>query len=303
MNAFFNELGKRLAERWLTLLVLPGLLFVATVYAASVLGQSHWYDLPLLRQRLTALAVAPAARTTGGVVLAAAVALLAASAAAFIAQSCAFVMTRAWLGDWPRVLGLLSQALTARRKRCWQLAAQRYEVALLAKARQIQGSDSGGELEDTTALNAARNRISLEPPQRPTWAGDRMASVAVRVDRAYDLDLVSAWPRLLLVLPDAAREELRAASERFDAASRLAGWSLLYLATAPWWWPGAVLGSTAALIAWVRSRSATDSYAELVEAAVDVHGGLLAQALGLGGEGPLTPERGLTVRRRIRKGR
>lgn len=36
MNAFLGELGKKLAERWLTLLVLPGLLYITVITVASM---------------------------------------------------------------------------------------------------------------------------------------------------------------------------------------------------------------------------------------------------------------------------
>ena len=38
MNAFLGELGRKLAERWVTLLLLPGALYVGVVTAASVLA-------------------------------------------------------------------------------------------------------------------------------------------------------------------------------------------------------------------------------------------------------------------------
>ncbi|MGH3903241.1 MAG: hypothetical protein ACRDTE_03460 [Pseudonocardiaceae bacterium] len=43
MSGFFQELAKRLAERWVALLVLPGALFIAATWTAVHLG--HQYAL------------------------------------------------------------------------------------------------------------------------------------------------------------------------------------------------------------------------------------------------------------------
>ena len=48
VSAFLGELSKRLAEKWLTVLVLPGLLFEGAVALAVVLGQGHALDVPFL---------------------------------------------------------------------------------------------------------------------------------------------------------------------------------------------------------------------------------------------------------------
>ncbi|MBT2454574.1 hypothetical protein J7E98_07170, partial [Streptomyces sp. ISL-86] len=44
MNAFLGEPGKRFAERWLALLLLPGALFVAAAAVAGALGQRRALD-------------------------------------------------------------------------------------------------------------------------------------------------------------------------------------------------------------------------------------------------------------------
>ena len=48
MNAFFNELDKRVAERWVSLLVLPSVLFLATAAAGALLGYAHALDMTRL---------------------------------------------------------------------------------------------------------------------------------------------------------------------------------------------------------------------------------------------------------------
>ena len=69
MNAFLGELGRRLAERWVTLLLLPGALFVAAVTVASVLGHGRALDLGALSGWIDGLAAARGSGRLGIVVL------------------------------------------------------------------------------------------------------------------------------------------------------------------------------------------------------------------------------------------
>ncbi|MFI9569579.1 hypothetical protein [Streptomyces rishiriensis] len=49
-------------------------------------------------------------------------------------------------------------------------------------------------------------RVSPEEPHRPTWSGDRMHAVNLRLAR--DLDLATVWPALWQLLPDAPRQQI-----------------------------------------------------------------------------------------------
>jgi len=350
VTGFLTALGNRLAETWLSLLVLPGLLFVTTAAAGGVLGHRHPFDPGRLARRIDALAAEPATHATGTVVLVAAGVLACSAGAGLLASALGGAVERLWLGDWPRPLARPARALTERRARRWEAAHRRYRRALADKARLRARADSdapgapdaldvsnlsdapdtpdlsgapdtpdatdlpsapdapgvrppaGPALPDTAALNEARNRIALAPPTRPTWMGDRIAAVDRRVLRAYDLDLASAWPRLWLLLPEVQRADVQNSRAACTAAARRAGWGALYAVLALWWWPAAPIAATVWTAAWYQGRQAVAAFAELVEATVDLYGRELAAALGLDGEGRLTPETGLAITRALRKG-
>ncbi|MCD2469045.1 hypothetical protein MBT42_36540 [Streptomyces sp. MBT42] len=57
--------------------------------------------------------------------------------------------------------------------------------------------------------------------------GDRLIASDARVHRTYRIDLVSAWPRLWLLLPDTAHAEVQAARSALTASTRRAAWGLL----------------------------------------------------------------------------
>jgi hypothetical protein len=84
---------------------------------------------------------------------------------------------------------------------------------------------------------------------------DRARAVEERVHLAYGLDLSSLWPRLWLIVPDAARTELAAARTAVATHPRLVGWGLLYLVPALWWWPAALVTLGTCAVAWHSNRA------------------------------------------------
>ena len=292
MTAFLSAVAERLAERWMSLLVLPGLLLVATGAGGALLGQRGWHDWSALSRWVNDYAARPAAHAPGAVVLAAVAVLLASAAVGLLAQSLGRAVRTVWIGDWPRRLAWAARPFVRRRTRRWELRNSRHELALEAKLqrRQDQGLDHGhgqdrplpaGELPDTADLLRQRNAVALVRPGRPTWIGDRFRAVDLRVLSAYDLDLAAAWPRLALVLPPEVHAATDAGQERFAASARLGGWGLLYLVVGAWWWPSAVVGAVVCVVAWRRGRTTADALCWLIESAVDLYGATLAQALGL----------------------
>ncbi|MFE0647074.1 hypothetical protein ACFVZH_00600 [Streptomyces sp. NPDC059534] len=326
MTAFLTTLGGKLADTWLSLLVLPGLLYLAVASAGSVLGHRHATDRGRLVERIDRLAELPTAHSPGSVVLIATLVLVASAGVSRLAAALGGGVERLWLGDWPGPLRPAGRALTRRRVRRWGAADARYRQALTARVLRVTAAaagdarpDAAGELPSrahsadghgddgdpadvTVALNARRNLIALTRPARPTWMGDRLLSVDARVHRAYRLDLTTAWPRLWLLLPDTAHGEIRSARAALTAAARRAGWGALYVLPALWWWPAALVVAVVWSSAWRQGRLAVHEFAELVESAVDLHGRDLATALGIPCEDRLTEAEGLEITRALRKG-
>lgn len=278
MTGFLAGLGQKLAERWVALLVLPGLLFTGVATVAVVLGHGHWSDFGLLTRRLAGVGSQGSLVRT--VVLL--VALLVASVGTgLVAQSLGKPVEYLLVGRWPR---WLANRLTERRKAAWHLLDDEYT----ADTKRVE-------------LAVARNRVSLVPPASPTWLGDRLRAPSVRVRNEYGLDLAAAWSRLWLLLPDTTREPLTQSRRRFDDATAIGGWGVLYLLLGAVWWPSAVVAVCLALVAWRRARATGDVYAELVEAAVDVHLDDLLDRFA-DDKRPISPQRGRAVTERFRKG-
>ncbi|EGG44761.1 MULTISPECIES: hypothetical protein [Streptomyces] len=294
MIKFLEALGGKLAERWLALLLGPGALLLCVAAAGTTLGQRHWYRLGPLTERLDRLSTEPALRNTGTLVLALAGLLAASAGLGLAAGALGAALERLWLADRPR-------RLVERRRRRWDEARRDYEAALLEAATRTFAEEAAAARERAHVCNARRNRIALARPARSFWLGDRLAAVDTRIWETYRLDLTSAWPRLWLTLPEDVRTEIGAARARLAAATRLAAWSLGYLAVGLVWWPSALAGVVTAATAWRRARVAGAAFADLAESAVDLHGRTLADRLGIPCEGVLTEETGAAITGLLRK--
>jgi hypothetical protein len=287
MSGFLGELGKKLAERWVSLLVLPGAMYLAVACVATVLGHRHALDPVLLADRVTVWAASPAAAGVGGQLVLLAAVLAAAAGAGLVAQALGSAVERLVLAadwrTWPSPLRKLAEVRVNSRHRRWMEAHPAY-CELRDRAEKDLRAGRPVDDEHRAELRAAHHRlvrISLEAPDRPTWSGDRIHAVDVRLDRDLYVHLPTIWPHLWLCLPDTARTEITTARAALAGATTLGGWALLYLPLAWWWWPAALISAVLAAIAWRRTRTTAEVYALLLEAVTRLHLKELAEHLGI----------------------
>lgn len=294
VTAFLAGLGQKIAERWVTLLVLPGLLFIAAATTAAILGQARSTDINALRGWLDGLMADSRPERPGVIILLATGVVLAAAASALAANLIASLIMRAWTTTASH--GLAALAIEYRQRR-WRSADSRLDEARRQALQHPEQSAPG-----VAAARAARDRIGAGPPEGPTWIGDRFKVMSSRVHEAYGLDLASLWPRLWLVVPESVRTELGAAQDAYTACGRLAGWGTLYLVLGLRWWPALLIGAVTCCVAWQRARNSTEGLAQLVEAAVDLHLRDLAERLGIDTRGRLSREFGPAITGLLPKG-
>ncbi|MFE2289800.1 hypothetical protein [Streptomyces sp. NPDC059452] len=264
MNGVLGELGKKLAERWVSLLALPGALFLGTLGVALTLSGASPFDHALLRARLTAWSTDPDLRSAGTAVLLLAAVLLGSVAFGTAAAALGGLVDRLW--HLPGRHGPSRALVTSRRAR-WHRAVNRADAPAATP-------------DEVAAAIAAADRICALEPHRPTWTGDRFRVVRERVRRSYSLDLDAAWPRIWLLLPETAQTELSTAAEAYRTAGRRWGWALLYAALAWWWWPALLIAACIATGAQLKGRQATRTLADLIEATVDVYYRTLVGTMG-----------------------
>jgi hypothetical protein len=303
MGNFFGELAKKLAERWVGLLALPGLLYVACTWVGLQLGWAHALDLRMLISRSTELGSALGSLSGPGQVLAAVGALLTSCGVGLVVQALAGPVRAWWLGQWPSCLQWAQRKRTTARGQRWNRLV---EIRKELQERHPQASRTPSQQQEIDAAANRIKRLSLAAPARPTWMGDRIAAVEqVGLDR-YGLDLRFGWPRLWLVLPDTVRAELVAANGQFAVTVVTAAWALPYLVLGALWWPASLIALATGLTGWTRARTAITELTDLSEATLDLHGRTLAIALGAAppdSTGPLKPCEGEQITHHVRKGR
>jgi hypothetical protein len=298
MVNFFQELARRLAERWVGLLVVPGTLFAATAWAGWHLN--HTWDSEALTREVRAMGAEIAGWPTPTQVLLVVAVGLGVSAVGLAVQALAGVTRAVWLGNWPR---RVSAPMVTWRQTRWDASTQRRRDL---QNHHPKAARTEKEQEAINRAAAQTTRLSPARPGKPTWMGDRGHAVEQIARDRYGLDLTYGWPRLWLVLPEQTRTEITTAHAAFVSSVATASWAWPYLALAIVWWPAAVIAATIGVTGWIRGRSATQELATLSEAVVDLHGRTLAIALGVADPntmGPLTPTEGAVITAIVRKGR
>lgn len=312
MSGFWSGLTGKLAERWLTLLVLPGAFYLATAATARTLGWAHALDLHRLTTTVTIRMRNPTATTTGGQIVLLAAILAGASAAGLAAQALASVVERLALAPdwrtWPRPLRTVAKQRTTRRRTAWTTAYTDYHQLLATAETRAADRTQPPQTESELAVAQGKRhaayrkwiRVGLEKPDRPTWSGDRLHAVVLRMDRDLHLHLPIVWPYLWIALPEPVRNDLTTARTALTKATALTAWALLYLPLTLWWWPAFPLTAGIALAGWRRTRTTTDTYAELLEATTRLHLTTLATQLGIPHTGAPTPALGDTLTHHLR---
>ncbi|MEV4442432.1 hypothetical protein AB0K09_26160 [Streptomyces sp. NPDC049577] len=302
MAPVLDGLGEKLAEKWMSALAAPGLLFMGAAAAAAVLGHGHALDAGLLRERAGQWAAIAGHWPVVGQVAALAVAVLASVAVGTFVRTCAEeVAVGIWAGEWPRWGDRLAARLLERRVRRWDGVQAEIDGLRRAAEAHVRRDPDRRRIDE---LAARRDRMVPARPTRPTYTGDRFAVTDSRLRGQYRIDLATCWQPLWLVLPEETRAELRASRARFDAAVAGSVWACCYAVLGCFWWPAAIGSVAAGLAAWRRGRRAAAAHAGLVEAAVDVHLRKLAAEVGVAApsDAPWEPRLGTLLNRLFRKG-
>ncbi|MDF3291288.1 hypothetical protein [Streptomyces silvisoli] len=252
------ELQKRIPDGWFLRRLLPAALFVVVAaVGGGQLGQRHWDDLGLARER-----IAGALRVSGGTSTRAVASLVlyavAVVAAAFAVPVVARAIGALTSGAWPWWLMPLGRRLTGWRERCWTHPEDIGKEAVRARA--------AGRTLRADRLDARRARTASTRPSSPTWSGDRLRATEAHVKAGTGLDVASEWPKLLLVVPDTSRTALSDARDAYDAACEALAWSTALTLLGTCWWPAAPAGVLVGLHSWQSLRGAVGRLCRTTEA-------------------------------------
>jgi hypothetical protein len=172
-------------------------------------------------------------------------------------------------GYWPAFLRPL---------RDWRIdqirdKAERTEDRWQSLQESVQnGTATAGERAESVRADRRLRRLPSDGDYLPTRVGNILRAAENRPTAKYGLNAPAIWPHLWLLLPEATRTELSQARASLDTAVAACIWSLAFVCFTPWAWWAAPVGIGISLVAylfWVPARS--EVYADLVEAAFDLH--------------------------------
>ncbi|MFD4621845.1 hypothetical protein [Streptomyces sp. NPDC058475] len=248
------ELQKRIPDRWFLRRLLPAALFVVVaIVGGGQLGQRHWNDLSLARER-----IAGALRLSGGMsadgVTSLVLVAVAVVSAAFAVPFAAGAIGALASGAWPWWLMPLGRRLTAWRVQRW---AHPDEIARNAVRARGQGRELRAD-----RLDARRARTGSAPPCSPTWSGDRFREAEARTN----VGIAGEWTKMLLSASDTTHSVLSEARDAYDGACEALAWSIAFTILGAWWWPAAPVGVVLWLASWRSLRRAVRTLCRTTEA-------------------------------------
>jgi hypothetical protein len=267
LASFWAGVGGKLADRWASAAV-PALIF----WLGGLLAYAYH------RNGISPITRSLARWTTPEQVAALVVALLVVGASAIVVQRLTLPWLRLLEGYWPGWCGPVREWMA---DRAWQQSVAD-EAAAQQLARFVYGADpTAAQLAQFARLEDRRHRRPEEQHRfMPTRAGNIIRAAELRPYRKYGLDAVVVWPRLWIVLPDAARQELLSARARLDGAAGAAVWGVLFCVFSgltPWCAVAGLAVAGIAIWGWLPARA--EVYGDLLEAAYDLHRTALYQQL------------------------
>ena len=206
---FVEGFSGKLADRWVGSLFTPAFVFWLGG-GLAYLQKVGWKSVA------TFFAGLPEPLPVGLGVLA----LLVVAASGFVVRQFEFSILRLLEGYWPRWWRPLTRRLVKRQKRKWMAIDRQWQDF----NHRGLGSLSQEERHDYIQADL---QLSLFPDTGrllPTRLGNILRSAEDRCAQKYGLDAIICWPRLWLLLPDAAKGELSAARDALNLTVRLWLW-------------------------------------------------------------------------------
>lgn len=190
MNAFLGQLGQKLAERWLTLLVLPGALYLVAAACARALGQHHLAAPGRISAQITGWSKSSSVTTTAGQVVLLASLLAAAAAAGLAAQALGAAVERAALAadwhSWPSPAHWLADKRARVRRDRWDAAHAEY--SRLYRAAAPDAGSVVARIWTDALVPEARGHVS-----RWSARNDRPGAVIGSTPRPYGSGGTFSW--------------------------------------------------------------------------------------------------------------
>jgi hypothetical protein len=270
LTEFWSTIAGKLSDRWAAILA-PSVVFWAGGVLAWAYADHGWSRLTVLTARLSTQDVATKLLTLVAAVLVVVLSSL-------VVQRLTLPTLRLLEGYWPSWMRRFTRwrrRAASRRKAADEQQLQKIQLAL------EQGDLTAEQLREQGILeHRRRHRPVRDYELLPTRIGNILRAAETRPYHRYGLEAVVIWPRLWLVLPELARQEIAVARSAMDSSVAVAVWALLFTGFTPlaWWAAPAGLFVAGVAVAWWVPNNA-EVFANLVEGAYDLYRGALYRHL------------------------
>jgi hypothetical protein len=266
LNKFWENIGTKVAERWLEYIFGPAFLFWAGGFGLFV-WQTGWQKVLKDVQKLTPF------QQGSWIVLA----LLVLVFSSVLMQALRFPFLRLLEGYWPWPFNYLCMWIVTLLKLRFE---KKYEE-LRHLASQDRKNLDAKQREKLVSLDIWAHRHPADPKDLlPTALGNNLRAREYSPKRKYGLDAIICWPRLWSLLPETVRADLTSARASLDRLVEFWFWGLLFLVWSFWTPWAAVISLLWMLITYGMACQSAMAYGDLLEAAFDLHRFLLYDAMG-----------------------
>jgi hypothetical protein len=261
LDEFWKAAAGKLAERWASIAA-PAVVFWAAALLAWSYAGPGWSRLEVISDWLNKQKPMALLATLVG-------ALVVIATSTIVVQRLASPVLRLLEGYWPCPFHRLAESF---RRRAELRKAEDKAAWDLLQAAIEENEPTAQQRVKLAHLERRRRYLPVKDSELlPTRIGNILRASETRPRHRYGLDLVMVWPRLWLVLPDAARQELASARRSLDASVAAAVWGAAFLAFIPltWWALVGLVVSVASVLVWVPARA--EVFADLTEASVELY--------------------------------
>lgn len=173
-------------------------------------------------------------------------------------------------GYWPSFVSRLRKKIIKRLKH--QLESKRNQWKILAYKKLKKEALEEKEEEEYTLLDKELAQYPLNYRLlMPTLIGNILRAAEEYPLVRYGLEITVVWPRLWLILPELARQEVSSARQALDERTRLMVWGLVFIIWSVWAWWALPIGLLSAFISYRAMISSAGIYGELLRSSFDLY--------------------------------
>ncbi len=266
LTNIIDGLSSKLADQWMATLLTPAFVFWAGGLLAWVF-RFGWIGPSTLFSSLSQV----------GQIVVLIAALLVVAASAVVVQRFDLLVIRLLEGYWPNWFNTPKKWLID------HMVIPRYNQKVQRFQQLVQRGFDNLSPEELSEFSAIDYYLLHMPSVKdfflPTKLGNTLRAAELHPKDKYGLEAVICWPRLWLLLPDEARNELSDMRTVLDSAARLVTWSVLFLVWTIWAWWAPLVTVFVAFYAYRWAVNTAEVYGDLLDSSYDLYRTLLYQSL------------------------